>query len=190
VASGDASVDPGRNVGRSDNACADRDNAGVEPPHVREFFPMMGIPLAHVLWLRNQSGMALTPDQERVWFAQLEALSVPLVRSDLESGKISPAFVHATAVWLSAKDKEAEERREASNSAQIALARRAAEAAEQAASEAHRASTVAGRSATAAERQAAAAERANSKATIAIVIAAISLIVAIVASVIPLLSKH
>jgi hypothetical protein len=131
--------------------------------------------------------MALTPDQERDWFAQLEALSVSQVRSDLEGGKISPAFVHATAAWLSAKDKEAEERREASNSAQIALARRAAEAAEQAASEAHRASTAAERSATAAERQAADAERANSKAMIAIVIAAISLILAILVGVIPLL---
>jgi hypothetical protein len=50
--------------------------------------------------------MALTPDQERDWFAQLEALSVSQVRSDLEGGKTPPAFVHATAAWLSAKDKE------------------------------------------------------------------------------------
>jgi hypothetical protein len=123
--------------------------------------------------------MALTPDQESQWFAQLEALSVSQVRSDLEGGKISPAFVHATAAWLSAKDKEAEERRETSNSAQIALARRAAEAAEQAALEAHRASAAAERSATAAERQAAAAENANRRATIAIVIAIASIIIAV-----------
>jgi hypothetical protein len=42
MASGDASLDPGRDEGRPDDAGADRDNAGIEPQHVREFFPMMG----------------------------------------------------------------------------------------------------------------------------------------------------
>jgi hypothetical protein len=124
--------------------------------------------------------MALTPQQESEYLTRLEGLSVSLVRSDLESGKIQPHLIHATATWLSAKEREAEARREASNAEQIELARRTSEAAERAASEAERASAAAERSATAAERQAGAAERANTRATIAIVIATISIIVAAV----------
>ena len=123
--------------------------------------------------------MSLTQEQERDWFAQLEGMGVPLVKSEFERGKFSPAFVHSTSVWLAAKDKEAEERREASNSAQMELARRASAAAERAATEAERASAAAERSATAAERQATAAERANIRANIAIAIAIISLIITV-----------
>jgi hypothetical protein len=118
--------------------------------------------LARALKFRNQSGMALTPDQEREWIAQLEGMGVTLVRSELERGKISPHRVHLTATWLSAKDKEAEAGREASKSEQIELARRASEAAD--------------RAATAAELQAIEARRANKRATIALVIAIISII--------------
>jgi len=63
----------------------------------------------------------------------------------------------------SAKDRQVEERREASNSGQIALARRACEAAE--------------RAADAASRQATAAERANRRATIALAIAIICIMI-------------
>ena len=118
--------------------------------------------LARALKFRNQSGMALTPDQEREWIAQLEGMGVTLVRSELERGKISPHRVHLTATWLSAKDKEAEAGREASKSEQIELARRASEAAD--------------RAATAAELQAIEARRANKRATVALVIAIISII--------------
>jgi hypothetical protein len=120
--------------------------------------------------------MALTPNQEREWISQLEAMGVPLVRSELEQGKISPHWIHLTATWLSAKDKEADARREASNAVQTELARRTSEAAERAASEAERASAAAERSATATERQATAAERANTRATIALAVAIISVI--------------
>jgi hypothetical protein len=103
--------------------------------------------LARALRLRNQSGMALTPDQEREWIAQLECMGVQLVRSELERGQIAPHWVHSTATWLSAKDQEAEARRQASNAEQTELARRASEAAE--------------RAATAGELQAKEARRAN-----------------------------
>ena len=106
--------------------------------------------------------MALTPDQEREWIVQLERTGVKLVRSELEGGKISPHLVHLTATWLSAKDREAEAQREASNSEQIELARRASEAAE--------------RAATASEVQAIEARRANKRATVALAIAIISII--------------
>ena len=115
--------------------------------------------------------MALTQDQEREWAARLVSMGVSLVKSEFERGKIPPAFVFSTAAWLSAQEKEAEARREASNSEQIELARRAA-------SEAHRASAAAERSAIAAERQAGAVERANARATIALVIAVASIIIA------------
>jgi F0F1-type ATP synthase assembly protein I len=63
----------------------------------------------------------------------------------------------------SAKERQVEERREASDSAQIELARRACKAAE--------------RVADAASRQATAAERANARATIALAIAIISMMI-------------
>ena len=99
--------------------------------------------------------MAPTPDQEREWTAQLEGMGVQLVRSELDVGKIPPHWIRLTATWLSAKDKEAEARREASNAEQMELARRASEAA---------------------ERAAFAAKRANIRATIALVIATVSII--------------
>jgi hypothetical protein len=101
--------------------------------------------------------MALNIDQEREHIARLERMGVSSVRSELEGGKISPHFVQLTSTWLSAKDKEAEERREASDSAQMELARRVSEVA---------------------ERAATAARRANRRATIALVIATVSIVAA------------
>jgi ferric-dicitrate binding protein FerR (iron transport regulator) len=101
--------------------------------------------------------MALIRDQEREYLARLEGMGVARVRSELEGGKIPPHFMHLTSTWLSAKQKEAEERREASNAAQVELARKASEAA---------------------ERAATAARRANRRATIALVFAVISVIAA------------
>jgi len=132
--------------------------------------------LARALKFRNQSGMALTPDQEREWIAQLEGMGVTLVRSELERGKISPHRVHLTATWLSAKDKEAEAGREASKSEQIELARRASEAAD--------------RAATAAELQAIEARRANKRATIALVIAIISIIATAIGTAVSIWLTH
>ena len=106
--------------------------------------------------------MAMTPDQEREHLERLEAMGVSLVRSEFERGQIQPHWVHLTATWLSGKDKEAEERREASGAEQTELARRASDAAD--------------RAAAAGERQAIAAERANTRATIALMIAIISAI--------------
>jgi hypothetical protein len=96
-----------------------------------------------------------TPEQERLWIAELDKRSVEQVRRMRAQAEIPQAFVFATEQWLSEKEREAEHRSEASNSEQIALARRASEAA---------------------ERQAAAAERANTRATIALIIAIVSII--------------
>jgi phage terminase Nu1 subunit (DNA packaging protein) len=115
--------------------------------------------------------MALTPDQEREYLAELERMGVSLVRSDLEQGKIPPHWLNLTATWLSTKDREAEARRAASSVEQMELMRTATEAAE-------RASAAAERSAAAAEKQASASERANTRSTIAIIIAIISAVAA------------
>jgi hypothetical protein len=106
------------------------------------------------------------PQQEEEWIKQLEAMDITTVRDNLNHNKISPQYVNVTSKWLSAKEREAEARRESSNSSQIDLMRRASEAAERASS--------------AAERQALAAERANKRATIALAIAIISIIITIV----------
>jgi hypothetical protein len=127
--------------------------------------------------------MALTNDQEQEFITGLETLGPSLARLELERGKIPPAFVHTTFLWLASKDKEAEARREASSSAQIELARSAA-------AEASRASAAAERSAVAAERQAAAAERANTRATIALVIAIASIIITAVSIWITRMDAH
>jgi hypothetical protein len=113
--------------------------------------------------------MALTPDQEREYLAQLEGMGASLVRSDLEGGKIQPHWVSLTATWLSRKEKDAEALREASHAEQMELARQASEAAERSASDAERALA-------AAERQASASERANTRATIALIIAFFSVV--------------
>ena len=106
--------------------------------------------------------MALTPDQEREYLAQLEGMGVSLVRSEFERKQIPPHLIHLTGTWLSGKDREAEARREASNAEQMELAKRASEAAE--------------RATAAAERQATAAQRANTRATIALIIAIVSVV--------------
>lgn len=107
--------------------------------------------------------MALTPEQERAFVADLERRGVTQVRRDLDHGQISPALVYLATDWLSGKEREAAANERAFRSEQIEIARAAA-------AEAKRASD-------AAERQAAAAERANTRATIALVIAIISMII-------------
>lgn len=123
--------------------------------------------------------MALTPEQEWLWRAELEKLSVAQVRSDLEHNKISSAYVHVTSQWLADKDREAESREAASRREQMEIARAAAAEAARASVAAERASLAVERQAKAAERQATAAERANRRATIALVIAIISMIVTV-----------
>ena len=117
--------------------------------------------------------MVLTEDQERAYVAELERMGPTQVRSDLDHGRVSPAFVFLASSWLSNKEKEAERQREALSSEQIELTRRASEAAE-------RASTAAERAAAANERQAVAAERANTRAALALVIATISMMISMV----------
>ena len=104
--------------------------------------------------------MDLTPEQEAEWFKQLDQTDPISIRENLKQGLISSGYVNATYRYLAGKDREERERIDASNSAQIALMRRASEAA---------------------ERQATAAERANTRATIALVIAIISMIISAVA---------
>lgn len=103
--------------------------------------------------------MNLSPEQERLFIADLERRGVSQVRHDLDHGAISSAFVYLTSQWLSGKEREEERRKEASISAQIEEMRRAS---------------------VAAERQATAAERANMRATIALIIAIASMIITIV----------
>jgi hypothetical protein len=105
--------------------------------------------------------MALTPEQERLWRAELENLSIAQVRSDLERDKIQSAYVHLTSQWLAEKDREAETRDQASRLEQTEIARAAAAEATRASEAAEKASVAADRQAIAAERQATAAERAN-----------------------------
>jgi aryl-alcohol dehydrogenase-like predicted oxidoreductase len=102
--------------------------------------------------------VALT-QAESDYIAQLETLGETQVRSDLNHGRIPPAFVHLASTWLAGKDREAERRTEASNSEQMELMRRASAAA---------------------ERQATAVERANNKATIALAIAIASMVITII----------
>jgi len=99
--------------------------------------------------------MALNPDQERAYIAELERMGPSQVRSDLDHGRISPAIAHIASQWLAERERDAEHRQ-----------------AEQA--EVMRRATIA------AERQAAAVEGANKKANLAIVISVISIIATIV----------
>ncbi len=101
--------------------------------------------------------VAITPEQQEGFFAELAKMGKERVRWSLEHNQISPAaFISVAWDWLSKQEAEEKRRQEASNSEQIEIARRASEAA---------------------ERQASAAERANTRATIALVIAIISMIV-------------
>jgi hypothetical protein len=65
--------------------------------------------------------MTLTPDQERLFIAELEKLGEAQVRSNLERGKISPAVEYVALAWLAEREREAK----ASQSEQIELTRRA-----------------------------------------------------------------
>jgi hypothetical protein len=103
--------------------------------------------------------MSLNAEQERLFIADLEAQGKTQVRSNLDHGKISPGFVYLASQWLAEKEREEERQREASQSEQTELMKRAS---------------------IAAERQALAAERANLKATIALVIAIASMITTII----------
>lgn len=99
--------------------------------------------------------MALTPDQERAYIAELERMGPSQVRSDLDHGRISPAIAHIASQWLAERERDAEHRQ----AEQTEIMRRAS---------------------VAAERQAAAAEGADKKANIAIVISAVSIIATII----------
>jgi hypothetical protein len=126
----------------------------------------------------------MATEQEQQFIAlYLEPNSVDHVRRLLDRGEISSGFVHVTAQWLSDKEIEAERRKEASNSEQIELARRASEAA-------NRAADAAEASADAARRQAKAAEKANTRATIAIVIAIASAIITAIVTVVGIWITH
>ncbi len=103
--------------------------------------------------------MALTPEQERLFSDQLAEMGETQVKSDLDRGKISPAYVFFASKWLSDREREAKRWRDASQAAQLELIRRASAAA---------------------ERQAIATERANTRATIALVIAITAMAVTIV----------
>jgi hypothetical protein len=110
--------------------------------------------------------MALTPDQEREYLAELDRMGVSLVRSEFERKQIPPHLLQLTGTWLSAKDREAEARRAASGTEQIELMRIASQAAE--------------RATAAAERQATASEKANTRATLALIIASISFVATVI----------
>jgi hypothetical protein len=109
--------------------------------------------------------MSLTPEQERQFIAELEHMGETQARSNMDRGKISPAYVSLTAKWLG----EQERRREESQSEQIELMRRASAAA---------------------ERQARAAERANTRSTIALAIAIFSMIITIIGILVPYWNAH
>ena len=111
----------------------------------------------------------MNPEAERQFIAELEKQGETRVRDNLAHGHIAPAWGHVASTWLSEKERESERRREASNSEQIDLMRRAS---------------------TAAERQAIAAERANTRATIALVIAILSMIVSAIGIWMPFWSTH
>lgn len=110
-----------------------------------------------------------TAEQERDFVAQLEGKSIEQVKRQLDHGEVPPAFVYVASKWVSDKEREAEQRREASNSEQIVLMRRAASAA---------------------EAQATEARRANTRATIALVIAIISITVSAIGIWWPYWSAH
>jgi hypothetical protein len=103
--------------------------------------------------------MSLNAEQERQFIAELEAMGKTLVKSNLDRGKFQPAVVYTASKWLAEKEREEERQREAAQSEQTELMRRAS---------------------VAAERQALAAERANLRATIALVIAITSMITTII----------
>jgi hypothetical protein len=103
--------------------------------------------------------MSLTTEQERLFIADLEAQGKTQVRSNFDHGKISPGFVYLASKWLAETEREEERRREAAQSEQTELMRRAS---------------------VAAERQAHASEQANKRATIALVIAIASMIITII----------
>lgn len=125
----------------------------------------------------------MTPEQERLFIAELEKLGETRVRDNLNHDKISAGFVHLASTWLSEKERKSECRKEASTSEQIEIARRASDAAVLA-------SDAADRAATATERQATAAERANTRATIALIIAIISITVSAIGIWMPYWSAH
>jgi hypothetical protein len=113
--------------------------------------------------------MALTKEQEDLWFAELEKMGRERVRASLDQGTISPPLVSLAWDWLSKKEAEEKRRQDVSISEQVAEMKRASAAA---------------------ERQAAAAERANTRATIALVIAIISIIVSAIGIWMPYWSVH
>jgi thioredoxin-like negative regulator of GroEL len=100
--------------------------------------------------------VALTQDQERQYFDELERMGETQVRSDLDHGRVSPAYVYLASQWLSEKEREAKGQKQASLTEQMEHLRRAADAA---------------------ERQAAATEQANTRATLALVISIASMAV-------------
>jgi hypothetical protein len=75
---------------------------------------------------RIRSDVMATSEQEREFVAQLEERSIGQVKRQLERGEIPPAFVFVTSNWVSDKERQAEQRAEASNSEQIEIARSAA----------------------------------------------------------------
>lgn len=113
--------------------------------------------------------MALNPDAERSYISELERLGETQVRSDYDHGRIPPGFMYLAANWLGERKRASERRREASNSEQIELMRRAASAAEVQATE---------------------ARRANTKATIALIIAIASPIVSTIIAAIGIWMTH
>jgi len=112
--------------------------------------------------------VALNPEQEWAWIAQLEEIGVTEAKSLRDRGEISPDYVHLTSRWISEKEREAKIRAEAVQSEQTELMKR---------------------NSAAAERQAKAAERANTRANVAILVAVVSLIVSICFSIVTLF-KH
>ncbi len=87
--------------------------------------------------------MALTPEQERLYIADLEKMGVTQVRSDRDHGRISPGFVNLASAWLSGKERQAERRKEASQAEQTEFLRRTTEATERQAIQARRANITA-----------------------------------------------
>lgn len=133
---------------------------------------MTAAPAAAILIVAKRTRsetVALTPDQENQFIRDLEERGQEQVRSDLDHGKISPSVTYVASRWLAEREREAERRREASNSEQIELMRRASAAA---------------------EAQATEARRANTRATIALVMAIISIIVSAIGIWLPYWEAH
>jgi hypothetical protein len=112
--------------------------------------------------------MALTPEQERLWRAELEKSSVAQIRSELERNTISSAYVHLTSQWLAEKDREAERKADSWASEARDLARSANEVALEA-------NSIARDSASSARRSADAARRSNMIATLALIAAMVAI---------------